>query len=201
MASIIVSGSAAVQYDGRTLYPGANVYSVTDNFDNYTKYLADSGNSLVTISVAFDNTINLTEQHLTKTVDFSVAANKTIATHELFTVTGAVRMKVTAKCTESLVASANTGLISLGTEDAASGWIAGTSVEIIDVGEYWCASTAPGTNGAYTTLTLDKIVLSKDVGYEIGTAIMSTGVIVFDCYWTPLSADGLVVTGNLSAMA
>jgi hypothetical protein len=201
LASIIVSGSAAVYYDGRTLYPGATVYAVEDTYENYVKYVADAADSLVTISEAFTDTLNSNENHLEVTVDFSTAAAKSIATHRVFDVTGLVRMKITPVCTTNLVASANTAVIAFGTAGGASQFIGGTSAELIDAGEIWADSSPTETNLNYSSAVIDKVVFSQAVGYEIATAVMSTGVITFICDWTAMNATGNVTAGNLSAMA
>jgi hypothetical protein len=201
LATLYVTGSAAVQYDGRTLYPGSGIYTVTDNYANYLKSLADISASLISVDTGFTNNVNMVEDYLAVDVDFSETATKGVATHELFTVTGVVRMKVLPVCTTDLVPSAEGGLICLGTETSTSEWIAATSVSIIAAGEVWCDSTPVETNGAYGTLVLDKIVVSKDIGYQIATASLSTGGMTFHCWWTPLSPDGNVVAGNLSAMS
>lgn len=201
MASIIVSGSAAVQYDDKNLYPGSTVYKVEDTYANYLKYVDDAAAGLVTISTAFNNVVNLDETYISKTVDFSAAAANTIGNHRVFDVTGTVRMKLWAVCATDLVGSANTAVLALGTGNGTSGFIAGTSAEAIDAGDIWCDTTPTEKDGAYSTLILDKAVVSSPVGYELSTAKLSTGVIIFHCLWTPLSPTGAVAVGNLSAMA
>jgi hypothetical protein len=202
LASFTVASGKCVQYDGRLRYGGdGTTFTVADTYENYVKSLADISASLITIVTGFTNVVNLEENYLTVEVDFSESANKGIATHEVFTVTGAVRMKVLAECTTDMVPSAEGGLICLGVEDATSAWIAATSMSIIAANEIWCDSTPTETNGAYGTVVLDKVVISKDVGYQIATASASTGVITFHCWWTPLNATGAVAAGHLSTMA
>lgn len=204
MASFTVASGKCVQYDGRLRYGGnGTTYVVNDTYDNYLSSVDDVAAGNITMVVDFVNNVDsdASETYVSKTVDFSTTAAKGVATHRVFDVTGAVRTKILAECTTSLVGSANTAVIALGTGNGTSSFIGGTSAELIDAGEVWCDSTVTETDGAYGTLILDKVVVSTPIGYEIGTASMSTGVITFHCWYTPLNATGNVQTGNLSTMA
>lgn len=200
MASFTVTSGKCVQYDGRLRYGGDGTeYTVKDNYENYVKSAADVVAGLITIVDAFSNDVNNEEQYLCKTVDLSNADANTIGTHEVFTVTGAVQMKVLAECTTDVVGSANTITMSFGDETAASGWIAGTSGEAIDAGEFWF-STTPAKGATTASAKLDRVVSGNDIGYEIATAKASTGIIKFHCWYTPLNNTGAVAAGTLSSL-
>lgn len=56
MASFTVD-SGAVMYDGCLLYARTAAYSVKDTYHNYQKSLLDVADNLITITVAFTNTV------------------------------------------------------------------------------------------------------------------------------------------------
>jgi hypothetical protein len=139
--------------------------------------------------------------YLAVTADLTSATFNTVATHELFTVTGLVRMRVIAEVTTTGDdTSGNTSTIQLGTEDATNGWIAATEVDDLAAGEIWADATPTETNGNYSSLVFDKVVNGVDVGYEIAGEAATDGVIVFHCVWEPINATGAVVAGDGSAM-
>ncbi len=203
MATIIATGSVMVQYDGKNIYPAGGSYPVVDSYDNYQKYLTDVSAGIVSAgATGFTNVVNLDETYIYKTVDFSTVSAQTVGTHEVFTVTGMVRMKILAECTETLVGSVNTTEIAFGTDTSGSAWIGGTSANIIASGEMWCDSSPTEVQGAYSTVVLDKVVTAgKDIGYTVGTTEVSAGIMTFHCWWSPLNSSGAVATGHLSTMA
>jgi hypothetical protein len=139
--------------------------------------------------------------YLAVTIDLTSATFNTVATHELFTVTGLVRMRVVAEVTTTGDdTSGNTSTIQLGTEDATDGWIAATEVDDLAAGEIWADATPTETNGNYSSLVFDKVVNGVDVGYEIAGEAATDGVIVFHCVWEPINSTGAVVAGDGSAM-
>lgn len=129
---------------------------------------------------------------LTITVDFASATWNTQATHEILTVTGLVRVRILPVCTENLAGA--TATLTLGVEGAANAFIASTTGTDIDAGELWIDATPTTTNEAYSTL-IDRIVYGVDIGYEIGTAALTDGTIVFYVWWDALSSDGNVTAG------
>jgi hypothetical protein len=140
--------------------------------------------------------------YLGVSVDLSNATWNTAATHEVFTITGLVRMRLLVECTETVIQSAGTAIICLGTDSGSSGWIAGTSAAAIGLGEIWSTSTPTLTDGNFSTLSFDKIVSNgKDVGYEIGTAPISDGTLVFHCWWEGLNSSGVVAAGSGGVLA
>jgi hypothetical protein len=201
LASFTVTSGKCVEYDGRLKYGGNGItYTVNDTRENYLNSLADVSAGNITIVTDFNNVISAEEGYISKTVDFSLPAAKGTGTHSVFDVTGLVRMKVVPVCTTTLVASANTATICLGTADNSSGWIGGTSTNIIAAGDIWFDSSPTKTNAGYASAVFDKLVFSQAVGYEVATNSMSTGAITFHCWFTPMDATGNVTAGNLSTM-
>ena len=132
-------------------------------------------------------------QYLSVTADFSLAAWNTIATHEVFTVTGDVRLLILPRITESLVGAGLT--IQLGIAGATTAWIAATAVAAMVLGTSWL-DTTPAATDLFTAL-LDRIVMAgNDVGYEILVAAATDGTIVFEGFWEPLSPGSTVVAGT-----
>lgn len=203
MSSFTVASGKCVLYDGRLKYGGnGTTFTVEDTYENYIKSLVDITAGNITMVSNFTNVVNNEETYLTKTVDFSTAANSSIGTHELFAVTGNVRMKLLAQCTETLVNASGAAVIALGTDASTSAFIGGTSVGLINSGEVWGSSSPATKQGAYGTVVLDKVVLGGlDVGYEVAGSSVSAGIVIFHCWAMPLDATGAVATSNLSAMS
>lgn len=139
--------------------------------------------------------------YLAVTADMTSATWNTVASHEVFTVTGMVRMRVLVECTGTLTDSSDTATIQLGVEGATNAWIgstgaAGSGSATISAGEIWMDTSPTETNANFSSAVLDKVVAGGlDVGYEIGTAALTGGTLVFHCWWEPLNATGAVAAG------
>ena len=139
--------------------------------------------------------------YLAVTADLTSATWNTAATHELFTVTGLVRMRIYAEVTTTGDdSSGNTANIQLGVENTTNAFIAATEVDDLAAGEIWYDATPTVVTDDTSSVILDKVVNGEDVGYEITGEAATDGVIVFHCVWEPLNATGNVVAGNGSAM-
>lgn len=133
------------------------------------------------------------------TADLSSATWNTAAKHEVFTVTGLVRMRIFIECTETLVDAADGASIQFGVESATNAFIASTGAagaggNTISTGEVWIDNSPADVQYASTAI-LDKVVNGEDVGYEITGAALTDGTLVFHCYWEPLNATGNIVEG------
>lgn len=135
------------------------------------------------------------------TADMASATWNTAAKHEVFTVTGLVRMVMLIECTETLADAADGASIQFGHESSTSAFIgstgaAGAGGNTINAGEIWCDTSPADVVGATFTLALDRIVAGGlDVGYEITGAALTDGTLVFHCWWLPISSDGAVAAG------
>ncbi|MFA5731859.1 MAG: hypothetical protein WC934_07630 [Acidithiobacillus sp.] len=140
--------------------------------------------------------------YLAATVDLSNATWNTVATHELLTVTGLVRLRILAEVTvEGDDTSGNTSKIQLGTESASNNFIAATDVDDLAVGELWYDATPTLKVDTTSTILIDKIINGEDVGYEITGEAAVAGTIVFHCWWEALNATGAVVAGAGGVLA
>ena len=137
------------------------------------------------------------ENYIAVTADFTSATWNIFTTpkHEVFTVTGLVRVRLWVECTANVDSTGHGATIAFGHEAATNAFIAATDEDTIDVGELWYAA-APATKGvAFTTAVFDWVLNGLDIGYEIGVEALTTGSLVFHCVWEPLNATGNVVAG------
>lgn len=143
----------------------------------------------------------LAANHIVVTATMTSATWNTAASHEVFTVTGTVRMWLWNLCTGTLTDAADAADIQFGVAGATDAFIAATAAAGkggagIAAGEIWCDATPAETYGAASSLILDKIVSGGlDVGYEITGAALTGGVIDFHCVWAPLDDTGNVTAG------
>lgn len=131
---------------------------------------------------------------LTITADMSNAQWNTVATHEILTVTGTVRVIIIPVCTTNLTDGGG-GTIQLGLAGATSAFIAATTAADIDASELWLGTT-PAASFARSSV-IDRIVTGGvDIGYEIAVAALTGGALSFYCWWAPISSDGDVTTAT-----
>lgn len=132
--------------------------------------------------------------YLAVPITFAAGTTGSVATHEILTVTGAVRLRMFIECTTSLEGS---GTIQLGVAGATDGFIAATTGTDIDAGDIWYDATPAETYGNFSSLVLDKVIAGGlDVGYEIAADTLTGGVVVFHCWWEPLNSTGAVVAAD-----
>ena len=129
--------------------------------------------------------------HIAVTVDMSSATWKTVGTHEVFTVTGAVRMRLWVHCTEALAGS---GSLLLRSKFDAQ-WTVGCPVGDIYVGFIDNQGNGQSVfSGPAGNIIFDKVTI-ENVGYHITTNPATDGTLVFHCIWEPLSDGATVVAG------
>lgn len=139
--------------------------------------------------------------YLSVTADLSEVTWNTVATHELFTVTGLVRARIVAEVTATGDDTTTaTATIQLGTDSDTDGFIAVTNVDDLTIGELWYDATPTVKFDTSSTVILDKIVNGEDIGFEIAGEAATAGTIVFHCWFEPLNATGAVVAGDGSAL-
>jgi hypothetical protein len=122
-----------------------------------------------------------------------------VATHEVFTVTGLVRMRMWIECTTTLEDAADAARIQFGHSGATNAFIASTAAAtagatLISTGTQWC-DTSPAAVDTYSAGVMDYVIKDNDVGFEVTGADFTAGVLVFHCVWEPLSSTGSVVAG------
>jgi hypothetical protein len=151
---------------------------------------------MVKASVMYDAAVGggFGSQYLSKTVAFDGGAGSgAVGTVALFTVTGAVIVRLVAICTENLATGAG-ATISVGTPGTVDGLIAVTTGVDIDAGDIWFAA-APATvldtlaNGMLSYIIGD----GADIQADILVDAITDGTIVFNLWWTPLTSTANVV--------
>jgi hypothetical protein len=124
-----------------------------------------------------------------KTVTFAAATTGTVATHDLFTITGVSACIVLGVCKTDLVGA--TATIEVGIPGSTDGLIATTDAPDIDENELWRNNT-PVKILALNSTNFPINVISEKIVYKIATAAISAGVIDFYCMYTPISMDAKI---------
>jgi hypothetical protein len=203
LAQIAVVANKCVQYDGRLLY-GSGTYTVTDNRENWLKAVDDVTAGNITISTAFSNNINMTEQHASVDVDLSLAKYNTVGSHKIFTIVGMNRLRMYTECLASGINAGGSAAICFGLAGSTSAFLPSTPVsQFTAPGKVWVDATPAETHASYASAIIDQVVPNGiNVGYEIGVSAPSSGTLRFHCLWTPLSPSGqvtAVTTGSALA--
>jgi hypothetical protein len=139
-------------------------------------------------------------QRLVNDITFVAGTTGAIASHEIFTVTGLVYVKLTQVCTAELTNAV--GDLQYGVAGATDTLIATTPEQLLSLGELWLDATPDGLIDTPANATFERIIPAGiDIGYEVTTAALADGTVRFVCEWKPLSEDGNVVaapgTGSL----
>ena len=133
--------------------------------------------------------------YLSNTVDLSSATWNTVASHELFTVTGLVRVRLWAECSLTTTDTTNTGVVQLGYAGATDGFIAATDSDDLTTLDLWYDASPTTVIEATSTVVFDYVINGLDIGYEISGEALLTGGLIFHLVWEPLNATGAVVIG------
>jgi len=129
-----------------------------------------------------------------KIVAFTGAAGLgAVGTVALFTVTNAALVTVIGVCTEDLTEAGATATISVGTAAAPVAIIPQINAVDFDIGEIWL-DAAPAVLEAYVTSTSFFIGDGADIILTVGAQNVTDGTADFVCFWTPLTANGLVTS-------
>lgn len=143
------------------------------------------------------------ENKIFVTIDFASATWNTVATHEVFNVTGAIRAAFVYMVTESLT-SGGAATLSFGRQGATAEYSAAQTYSNFAAGNFVFRggtaaprmhSTAVFSELAADSTFSDQLLYDLDVGYQVNSAALTNGTIEAVCFWTPLSQDGLVVAG------
>jgi len=135
-------------------------------------------------------------------ITMAAGTTGSVTTHQIFTVTGLVRMRILVECSTLLVGA--TARIQLGYTGDTDAFIDDTLATNIDASELWASDVSGNIIkvGAYDDFVLDFITNGINIGYEITTAAITAGVLQFHYVWEPLEADAKVVeadgTGTLA---
>lgn len=124
-----------------------------------------------------------------KSITYAAATTGKVATHNLFTVTGDVLVRIFAVCSVNLD-SDGAATIEAGIADNTAALIAQTTATGIDAGEVWI-DNAPATVEVLPATQI--LTNSTDIIETIGTAAIKAGAMTYYCLWRPLSIGSSVV--------
>lgn len=134
--------------------------------------------------------------YLSVPITFAALTTGSVASHEILTVTGLVRVLIIPVCTTNVAGS---GTIELGVAGDTDLFIGTTTGTDIDAGELWL-DTTPAELAFSFTSALDKIVPNGlDIGYEVKTDTLTSGAITFHVWWWKLDSTGAVVAADGTA--
>jgi hypothetical protein len=148
------------------------------------------------------NVANTTSPNYVKTTCNFTASGpwEDVASHEVFTVTGLVRVRIWIECTSTLTDVADGATIQFGYEGSTNAWIAATNCAragagLLSTGCLWYDTSPLTTPDITSTVIFDKIVNELDIGFEVAGAALTGGVLDFHCVWEPMNDTGNVVSG------
>lgn len=123
-----------------------------------------------------------------------------VASHEVFTVTGLVRVRIWIECTDTLTDAADGATIQFGYEGATDAWIGATNCAragagLLSTGCLWYDTSPLTTPENFSTAVFDKVVNGSDIGFEVAGAALTGGTLVFHCVWEALNSTGNVAAG------
>lgn len=135
------------------------------------------------------NNVPITGLGLIASKAITYAAGSTGATgaSTLFTVTGAVAVRVFALCGTDLT-SGGAATLEVGIAGNTAALLAQTTATGIDAGEWWI-DTGPATIEALP----GQFLVAGNIIQTVGTTTVTGGVLTYYCAWLPISEDGLVV--------
>jgi hypothetical protein len=121
-----------------------------------------------------------------------------VSTIPIFTVTGAVKVKLYAICTTGLTPAVAGATVSLGVVGTVAQFIAATLAADFTAGELWYSATPT------TVIDLDSVVSAgiiaktvigdgADIVIDVAVQAITSGVIEFMCEWEPITTNGAVV--------
>lgn len=139
--------------------------------------------------------------YLSVTATMTSATWNTETTHEVFTVTGLVRLRMWIECTTNVTSSGGGATLTFGPETLGTGIIAATGEDDIDAGELWYDDSPTTAYDTYANAVFDYVVNGLDIGYDIDGEALTAGVLVFHCVWEPLNSTGNVTAGAGGALA
>lgn len=135
--------------------------------------------------------------YLSVTAALDTTTWNSAATHEIFTVSGLVHVRLIAEVTTTGDdTTGDTATIQLGFAGETDNLIAATEVDDLTAGELWYDATPTTSYDTVANVVLERIVNNGiDIGYEIAGEAAVDGAIVFHCWWEPLNATGAVAAG------
>ncbi|MBU2040089.1 MAG: hypothetical protein KKH95_13165 [Gammaproteobacteria bacterium] len=138
--------------------------------------------------------------YLSVVTSMASATWNTVATHEVFTVTGLVHLRMWIECTATLTDAADAARIQVGYEDDTDFFItvqeaATAGAALLATGCIWYNATPTLVPPTFVAGQFNYMINGFDIGYEVTGAAFTGGSITWHCVWEPLNSTGLVVPG------
>lgn len=149
--------------------------------------------TVTNIGIAVTTILSGTPQIVSKTTPVGSVTAWTIASHKLFTVTGAALVRVFGVVGDTLVGA---GTLEVGVAGATAGCIAQVAnATTLATGDILANS------GTATLIPLGQtneyaLISNTDIDITVGAAEITSGSITFYCQWLPVSVAGAVVAAN-----
>lgn len=134
-------------------------------------------------------------RHILVAADFTDVTWNTVATHEVFTVTGLCRLRIWINGTGNVGSAGGAATISFGHETNTAAYIAATDETELDDTDLWYDATPTTADEAFGTAVFDRVVDGLDVGFQIAVEALTGGSLAFHCAWDPLEAGATVAAG------
>lgn len=136
-------------------------------------------------------------RHVFNTADFETAGHNEAAEHEVFTVTGDVRVRLLNDVTETLDSTGDGASIQYGVTGDTDQFIAASAEADVAAGRYWQADPSAASG----SMIERDINGGADIGYEITGEALTDGGIDFHCYYQPRGAGGKLVAATIASGA
>lgn len=140
--------------------------------------------------------------HVRNVYVFNAGTTGSVAAHNVFVITGRVFVDlITAFCTLTLT-SGGTPAITLGTTSAVTGFLTAPTggAPGIVTNDWWLTAVSPQlVGGPVSVVTGGTIVssrykvLAENIVLDIPVSTVTGGVLIFDCWYLPITDDGKLV--------
>ncbi len=122
-----------------------------------------------------------------KAITYAAATTGAVGITTLFTVIGAVAVRVFAVASGTDLTGS--GTLEVGISGNTAAVIAQTAATVIDVGEIWYGTTPPTVGVMPSQLILN----ATDIIQTIATNTVTAGTLTYYCLWYPINGTGSVV--------
>ena len=135
--------------------------------------------------------VNSNQRVVSKSITYVTGTTGAVGATTLFTVTGAVLVRVFGVCTTALEEAAPTATIEAGVAGSTASIIAQTTASAIIANEIWL--DASPTTIVEPIPSQFIIGNGQDIIQTIGAQAVSAGVLIYYCVWEPISSGATVV--------
>jgi hypothetical protein len=131
-------------------------------------------------------------------ITFAAGTTGSVAEHEVLTVTGLCEVHIICECNTNV---AGTGTICFGMGGDTDFFIAATTGTDIGATDVWHAAAPALAYAPVDDVKFKVVTNGVDIGYEVETNTLTSGVIVFHMWWKPLEPTAKCVAAAGAAGA